>query len=76
MKLGQIGIGILTVACLTGAAMLMSQVGFAQDAKVKTAMELLESKANKLGTPKIDGTDTVAGSPASKSLQSILVLQR
>lgn len=60
MKLKQTGVCI-SVAWFTGAAMLLSQVGFAQDAKVKTAMELLGSKANKLGPPKIDGTDTVAG---------------
>jgi hypothetical protein len=41
--------------------MLLPGVGQAQDAKVKTAMDLLESMANKLGPPKIEGTDTVAG---------------
>jgi hypothetical protein len=61
MKLKQIGIGILTVACLAGAATLLPQVGFAQDAKVKTAMELLESKANTLGPPRSEGTDAAAG---------------
>ena len=61
MKLRQIGIGILTVACLTSAAMLLPQVGLAQDAKVKTAMELLESMATKLGPPKTEGTEAVAG---------------
>jgi hypothetical protein len=61
MKFKQTGIGILTVACLTAAAMLLPQVGWAQDEKVKTAMELLESMATKLGLPKIEGTDSVAG---------------
>jgi hypothetical protein len=61
MNLKRTAIGFLTVACLIGAAMLPPNVGLAQDAKVKTAMELLESKANKLGPPKIDGIDTVAG---------------
>src|SRR5215475_10264696 len=61
MKFKQTGIGILTVACLTAAAMLLPQVGWAQDKKVKTAMELLESMATKLGPPKIEGTDSVAG---------------
>ena len=61
MKFKQTGIGILTVACLTAAAMLLPQVGWAQDEKVKTAMELLESMATKLGPPKIEGTDSVAG---------------
>jgi hypothetical protein len=32
-----------------------------QDARVKTAMDLLESMANKLGSLKIQGTDVVAG---------------
>jgi hypothetical protein len=61
MNIKRTAIGFATVACLFGAAMLLPNVGKAQDAKVKTAMELLESKANKLGPPKIDGTDTVAG---------------
>ena len=54
-------ISYLTIASLIGAATLFPNVVEAQDAKVKTAMELLESKANKLGPAKIDGTDTVAG---------------
>src|SRR5215471_16046114 len=41
--------------------MLISEVCQAQDAKVATAMQLLESMANKLGPPKIEGTDAVAG---------------
>jgi hypothetical protein len=35
MKFKQTGIGILTVACVTAAAMLLPQVGWAQDEKVK-----------------------------------------
>src|SRR3954466_1791080 len=54
-------IGFLKVACLIGAAALLPHLVQAQDAKVKTAMWLLESEANKLGPPKIDGTDSVAG---------------
>lgn len=61
MNFKQIAIGILTVTYLIGAAMLLPNVGQAQDAKVKTAMELLESMANKLGPPRIEGTDAVAG---------------
>ena len=41
--------------------MLLPGVGQAQDAKVKTAMDVLQSMAGKLGPPKIQGTDTVAG---------------
>ncbi|WP_046863900.1 Cache 3/Cache 2 fusion domain-containing protein [Microvirga massiliensis] len=61
MNLKQAVVGILAAACFIGAAMLLPGVGQAQDAKVKTAMDLLESMANKLGPPKIEGTDTVAG---------------
>jgi Cache 3/Cache 2 fusion domain len=61
MKLKQIGIGIWTLACLAGAATLLPHAGQAQDARVVTAMQLLESGANKLGPPKIEGTDAVAG---------------
>ena len=61
MKLKRTDIRISIVACLAGAAMLLPQVGLAQDAKVKTAMELLESMATTLGPPKIEGTEAVAG---------------
>ena len=54
-------IGFLKVACLIGAAALFPNLVQAQDAKVQRAMWLLESEANKLGPPKIDGTDSVAG---------------
>jgi len=60
MQFRQSTLTILTVACLT-CAMLISEVCQAQDAKVATAMQLLESMANKLGPPKIEGTDAVAG---------------
>jgi hypothetical protein len=60
----QAAIGILT-AVIFGSAMLLPGVGQAQDAKVKRAMELLESMADKLGPPKIEGTDTVAGKQVS-----------
>jgi hypothetical protein len=61
MKFTRMRLGILTAACLTIAALLVPQVGLAQDAKVKGAMELLEAYAYDLGPPKIEGTDTVAG---------------
>ena len=54
-------IGFLKVACLIGAVALFPNLVQAQDAKVQPAMWLLESGANKLGPPKIDGTDSVAG---------------
>ena len=50
-----IGLIIASAIVLPGAAT------YAQDAKVKTAMDVLKSQAEKLGSPKIDGADTVAG---------------
>src|SRR5262245_28139552 len=64
MQVKQIVLGTWTVACLACAAMLLPQLGQAQDAKVITAMQLLESGANKLGPPRIEGTDAVAGKEA------------
>jgi hypothetical protein len=55
------GIRIWTIAYLAAAAMLLPHVGQAQDARVVTAMQLLESGANTLGSPKIEGSDAVAG---------------
>lgn len=61
MNFKHTAVGILTLAYLVGSAMLLPSIGQAQDAKVKTAMELLESMANKLGPPRIEGTDVAAG---------------
>lgn len=61
MNLKHTKIGMILVAYLVGAATLLPQVVRAQDAKVKAAMELMESLAFKLGPPKIEGTDPVAG---------------
>jgi hypothetical protein len=61
MNFKQTAVSVLTVACLIGAAMLLPDISQAQDPKVKMAMELLESTANKLGPPRIQGTDAVAG---------------
>jgi len=54
-------VGILAAAAFVVAGMLAPSLGVAQDQKVKTAMELLKSGADKLGPPKIEGMDTVAG---------------
>lgn len=54
-------IGMILASCLIAATTFLPQDLQAQDAKVKTAMELMESMAHKLGGPKIDGTDPVAG---------------
>lgn len=74
MNIKQFAIGISTVALFIVAAPSLPAFGQVQanlpsasdvqDARVKTAMDLLESMANKLGSPKIQGTDLVAGSGA------------
>jgi hypothetical protein len=64
MNLKQIAIGIWATACIIGAATLLPDVAQAQDAKVKAAMELLESMTSKLGPPKIEGTEAVGGKEA------------
>ena len=73
MNIKQFAIGISTVALFIGSAPSLPTFGQqvqdanlpsasdVQDARVKTAMDLLESMANKLGSPKIQGTDLVAG---------------
>jgi hypothetical protein len=61
MNLKQAVVGILTAGCFIAVAMLLPGVSQAQDPKVKTAVDLLKSMAEKLGPPKIEGTDTVAG---------------
>jgi Cache 3/Cache 2 fusion domain len=61
MSLKQSVIGIVMAGSFVVAGLLMPSDGIAQDAKVKTAMELLRSMADKLGPPKTEGTDIVAG---------------
>ncbi len=61
MNRKQFVVGILTAGCLIGAALILPGVGQAQDVKVKTAMDSLKSMAEKMGPPKIEGSDTVAG---------------
>jgi Cache 3/Cache 2 fusion domain len=52
---------IVVAGAFIAAGMLQPSVGHAQDAKVAKAMEILKSMADKLGPPKVDGTDAVAG---------------
>jgi hypothetical protein len=52
---------LLAVGCVAATSMLLPSVGYAQQDKVKTAMGLLMAKIGKLGEPKLEGTDTVAG---------------
>ena len=54
-------VSILGAAALVAVGLFAPSSGVAQDDKVKTAMELLKSMADKLGPPKIEGMDTVAG---------------
>jgi Cache 3/Cache 2 fusion domain len=61
MRLKQSVVEILVAAALVVAGLFAPSSGVAQDEKVKTAMELLRSMADKLGPPKIEGMDTVAG---------------
>src|SRR5215472_16638224 len=52
---------VLAVGYIAATSMLLPAVGYAQQDKVKTAMELLKSKTAKLGEPKLEGTDAVGG---------------
>ena len=61
MSLKQSVAGIFMAASFIVAGLLMPSDGIAQDAKVKAAMDLLRSMADKLGPPKVEGMDTVAG---------------
>jgi hypothetical protein len=63
MNLKYAFIGMLAAGCLVAGCMLSPNAARAQDseAKVKTAMASLKSKAQKLGPAKIEGTDVVDG---------------
>ena len=60
MNAKQAVVGILMAGAIVAAGMLVPGVGLAQDAKVRTAMEFLRSMADKLGPPKVEGTEAVA----------------
>jgi hypothetical protein len=51
----------LGAACFIASATLMPSVGEAQMDKVKESMAALKTKTAKLGAPKIEGNDPVAG---------------
>ncbi|HTJ89618.1 MAG TPA: Cache 3/Cache 2 fusion domain-containing protein [Acidocella sp.] len=57
--IGRRAFGILAVGCLVASA--LPRVAVAQMDKVHASMAALKGKAAKLGPPKIEGTDTVAG---------------
>ena len=53
--------GVLTIGFMIASATGLPSASYAQDEKVKTAMDTLRSKAEKLRSAKIEGTDTVSG---------------
>jgi hypothetical protein len=61
MNLKQAVAGILMAGTFVAAGVFAPSVGVAQDANVVKAMAVLKSMADKLGPPKVEGTDTVAG---------------
>jgi hypothetical protein len=58
-------VGILAAGCFIASSMLMPSVGTAQDAKIKSAMDMLKAETAKLGAPKLDGKEAVSGKDAS-----------
>lgn len=58
-------VSILAVGCFIATSMLIPSVGIAQMDKVKASMAALIAKTEKLGAPKIEGTDPVGGKSAS-----------
>ena len=63
MKFRQNGRTIPTLACVVVLAILIPRTAQAQaqDPRVASAMQLLESMAAQMGPAKIEGTETVAG---------------
>lgn len=65
MTLKRLVVNIFTGLTVAGAVLFASfghaQDAKIQDAKIKSAMEVLKSSAEKLGPAKIDGKDSVAG---------------
>ncbi len=63
MYLKRAFLGIVAAASVAGMSILLSNPGYAQDveAKVKTSMGALKSKAAKIGPAKAEGTEAVAG---------------
>jgi outer membrane murein-binding lipoprotein Lpp len=54
-------VGMFAVGCFVIAGALMQSVSIAQTDKVATSMATLKAKTAKLGAPKIEGMDVVAG---------------
>lgn len=66
MYLKRAFLGIVAAASVAGMSTLLSNPGYAQDveAKVKTSMGALKSKAAKIGPAKIEGAEAVGGKAA------------
>ena len=54
-------VGILVAGCLIAASTLLPSVTNAQADKVKTSMAALTARAGKLGVPKLEGKEPLAG---------------
>ena len=54
-------VGILGAGCFVATATLLPRLVVAQSDKVQASMISLKAKTAKLGAPKIEGTETVAG---------------
>jgi hypothetical protein len=62
MNLKQIIVSVIAVGGIIATSLLVPSAASAQaDPKVAKAMALLKSETDKLGAPKVDGTDAVAG---------------
>jgi len=58
-------VGILVAGCFVAASVIAPSVGYAQaDPRVTKSMETLKSMTAKLGTPKLEGSEAVAGKEA------------
>jgi hypothetical protein len=63
MNIKQFHRSLTLLVCLIAALLFAPGFGFAQTGpeKLKTSMDLLRSAAGKLGIPRLEGADTVAG---------------
>ena len=65
MKRKNFLVGILAAGCLAASAMLVPSAGYAQaDPRVTKSMETLKTMTAKLGAPKLEGNEAVAGKEA------------
>ena len=57
-------VGVIAAGCFIVTAALLPSIGNAQMDNVKTSMRALKAKTAKLGVPKIEGKDPIAGRDA------------